>query len=136
MVSAISLFDHRYHLALLLWRGSKCCNLHFLHESPKPLIFWTFLFFFKKIYVLYIFIFFFVDTERTQLTLTGSTGKGSVSIEKTTNTKEKRKWDKKILACNAMSQNPNSNDILSKKHAYELLVAKFFSLRIRSKEGK
>lgn len=82
------------------------------------------------------FIFFFVDTERTQLTLTGSTGKGSVSIEKTTNTKEKRKWDKKILACNAMSQNPNSNDILSKKHANELLVAKFLSLRIRSKEGK
>lgn len=35
-----------------------------------------------------------------------------------------------------MSQNLNSNDILSKLHANELLVAKFFSLRIRSQEGK
>lgn len=99
---AISPFNHRYHQAFC--DAARNVNNEVLQPSflawiTQAFNFLNISFLFQEDLCIVYFIFFFVDTERTQLTLTGSTGKGSVSIEKTTNTKEKRKWDKKILAC-------------------------------------
>lgn len=82
------------------------------------------------------FIFFFVDTERTQLNLTGETETGSVSIKRTSNTKEKRKWDRKNVCLYCSEPKAKLPRHFVEKHSNELLVAKFSSLPKRSKDRK
>lgn len=83
-----------------------------------------------------IFYILFVDTERTQLTLTGNTETGSVSIKRTSNTKEKRKWDRKIFCLYCSEPKAKLPRHFVEKHSNELLVAKFSSLPKCSKDRK